>query len=125
TSRPASTPGPAAFTPGRATTPTPGPPPLRPAVMALACAAAWGSHVLLDWLGTDRTPPSGVTALWPFSSAYYYSALDIFPAVDRRYWVPGFLYRAFISIVWELVVLLPITGLVLWLRAPAPRKGKA
>src|SRR5690349_9165644 len=32
---------------------------------ALACGAAYASHVLLDWLGTDTSPPYGITALWP------------------------------------------------------------
>jgi hypothetical protein len=90
-----------------------------PAIMALACAAAYASHVLLDWLGTDTSPPYGITALWPFSSAYYYSALDLFPAADRRYWLPGFWQRDLMAIGWELLVLLPITLAVLWLRAPA------
>jgi len=91
------------------------------ASMALACGAAYGSHVLLDWLGTDTTPPLGITALWPFSSAFYYSGIDLFPAVDRRYWLPGFWMRDLNAIAWELVVLLPITALVLWLRA-SPRQ---
>jgi membrane-bound metal-dependent hydrolase YbcI (DUF457 family) len=85
--------------------------------LALACGAAYASHVLLDWLGTDTSPPYGITALWPFSSAFYYSGLDLFPAVDRRYWLPGFWQRAVTSITWELITLLPLTLLVLWLRA--------
>jgi membrane-bound metal-dependent hydrolase YbcI (DUF457 family) len=115
-SRPASTPDASTVRPVR---------PVPPAVMALACGAAWASHVLLDWLGTDRSPPSGITALWPFSSAYYYSALDIFPAVDRRYWLPGFWQRALNSVSWELIVLLPVTALVFWLRAPAASRTPA
>ena len=34
---------------------------------ALVVAAAWASHVLFDWLGSDDTPPLGVMALWPLS----------------------------------------------------------
>lgn len=89
------------------------------AVWALACAAAYASHVLLDWLGTDTSPPYGITALWPFSSAYYYSALDLFPAADRRYWLPGFWQRDLTAIGWELLILVPITLAVLWLRTPS------
>ena len=37
--------------------------------LAVACAAAWASHVLLDWLGTDAMAPIGVMALWPVDSA--------------------------------------------------------
>jgi inner membrane protein len=89
--------------------------------MALAGGAAWASHVLLDWLGVDTSPPYGITALWPFSSAYYYSALDWFPAVDRRYWLPGFWWNDLKAVTWELIVLIPITLIVLWLRRPRLR----
>src|SRR5688572_12334705 len=37
----------------------------------LAITVAYGSHLLLDWLGKDSSTPSGVMALWPFSSRYY------------------------------------------------------
>ncbi len=86
--------------------------------LAIACGAAYASHVLLDWLGTDTSPPYGITALWPFSSDYFYSALDLFPVVDRRYWLPGFWQRDLIAICWELVILLPFTLIIFWLRAP-------
>jgi membrane-bound metal-dependent hydrolase YbcI (DUF457 family) len=39
--------------------------------IALACAAAMASHVLLDWLGSDTTPPIGIMALWPFTRDFY------------------------------------------------------
>ena len=32
-----------------------------------AASAAWGSHVLLDWLATDTSPPAGEMALWPLN----------------------------------------------------------
>lgn len=94
---------------------------------SIACGAAYASHVLLDWLGTDTSPPYGITALWPFSSRYFYSALDLFPVVDRRYWLPGFWQRDLIAIAWELIILLPLTLLVLWLRTPrrAPARPHA
>jgi membrane-bound metal-dependent hydrolase YbcI (DUF457 family) len=89
--------------------------------LALACGAAYASHVLLDWLGTDTSPPYGITALWPFSSAYYSSALDLFPAADRRYWLPGFWQRDLTAVAWELLILLPIAAAVLWLRSGRSR----
>jgi membrane-bound metal-dependent hydrolase YbcI (DUF457 family) len=90
------------------------------AIVALACGAAYGSHVLLDWLGTDTSPPFGITALWPFSSAYFYSGIDLFPAADRRYWLPGFWQRDLTAVAWELILLLPLTLVVLWLRTARP-----
>jgi hypothetical protein len=95
------------------------------AIIALACGAAYGSHVLLDWLGVDNSPPLGVTALWPFSSAWYYSGVDLFPAVDRRYWLPGFVMQDAKALAVELIVLVPFTALVLWLRGRKAQKGYA
>lgn len=91
--------------------------------LALACGTACASHVLLDWLGVDTSPPFGITALWPFSSRYFSSGLDIFPAVDRRYWLPTFWPHLFTAITWELILLVPVTLLVLWLRRPRPRQA--
>jgi hypothetical protein len=88
------------------------------AILAIACGAAYGSHVLLDWLGTDTSPPFGITALWPFSSAYYLSGIDLFPAADRRYWLPGFWQRDLTAVMWEVLLLVPFTAIVLWLRPP-------
>jgi membrane-bound metal-dependent hydrolase YbcI (DUF457 family) len=81
--------------------------------VAAACAAAWGSHVLLDWLGTDTSPPAGIMALWPWSRAYLEAPFQVFLAVSRRFhqpelfWVPNL--RALVR---ELIVLLPAAALV-------------
>src|SRR5262245_29323164 len=32
----------------------------RASTLAIACAAAYSSHTLLDWLGTDTSPPIGI-----------------------------------------------------------------
>lgn len=42
---------------------------------ASVCAAAYASHVLLDWLGRDTR---GLMALWPLSRRDYRSGLDLF-----------------------------------------------
>ena len=57
---------------------------------ALAAAAAYGSHVLFDFMGLDTAPPFGVMALWPFDQAFYMSPWTPLPPVSRRYWLPGF-----------------------------------
>src|SRR5687768_2201625 len=48
---------------------------------ALAVAAAYGSHTLLDWMGNDTTPPIGIMALWPVSREFYESSLHVFMAI--------------------------------------------
>jgi len=46
-------------------------------------ASAYGTHVVLDWLGVDTYWPFGIQALWPFSTRWYISGLDIFPQTER------------------------------------------
>ncbi len=83
----------------------------------LAFAAAYGSHVLFDWLGDDTTPPIGVMALWPFSQGFYQSDLHLFMAISRRYWLPGFWAYNLTAVAWELVLLGPPAAAVWWWRA--------
>ena len=74
----------------------------------MAAGAAWGSHVLLDWLGTDTSAPVGETALWPFTGAYYESGLHLFPAISRRYWLPEFWVYNLKALAIEVMILGPI-----------------
>jgi hypothetical protein len=70
-------------------------------------------HVVFDWLSQDSTDPRGVMALWPWTSTYFVSDLDLFNAVDRRYWRPGFLRRNTIALTREILILAPVVLLVL------------
>ncbi len=83
---------------------------------ALAAGLAYGSHILLDWLGDDTTPPIGVMALWPLSGGYYQSDLHWFMPVYRRYWLPGFVIHNLTAVAWEVVLLGPPAALVWWWR---------
>ena len=58
--------------------------------IALAGGAAYGSHLLFDFIGRDTSPPLGIMALWPFSRDYFMSPVSILEPVSRRYWLPGF-----------------------------------
>ncbi len=83
----------------------------------LACGAAWGSHVVFDWLGRDTNTPRGVMALWPVSTAYFYSGVDLFAEVSRRYWKPQeFIVRNAISVARGIVILGPVAAAAFWLR---------
>ena len=44
----------------------------------LLIGAAHGSHILMDWMGTDRYPPPGLEALWPFSRAVLHFGMGYF-----------------------------------------------
>jgi len=83
--------------------------------VALMCAAAYGTHLLLDYFAVDRVPPRGIQALWPFSHAWYISGWDLFRGTERRhffslatFWINT---RAALQ---ELLILAPIT-LAIWL----------
>jgi membrane-bound metal-dependent hydrolase YbcI (DUF457 family) len=90
----------------------------RPLRFALAMTAAYATHTLLDWLGSDSSPPIGIMALWPFNREYYESPLHVFMAISRRYWLPDFWTLNARAIARELVILGPVSGFVLWLRRP-------
>jgi inner membrane protein len=81
-----------------------------------AVMAAYASHTLLDWLGTDSSPPIGIMALWPFSRDYYESHLHVFGAISRRYWLPGFWASNVRALAGELAILLTLSGLVFFAR---------
>ena len=87
--------------------------------VALAIAAAYASHTLLDWLGTDTSPPIGIMALWPFSHAYYESPVHVFMAISRRYWLPEFWTSNLHAVARELVILGPLAALA---TASRPRR---
>ena len=92
-------------------------PPVRVAIAAAACAAAYGSHVLLDWLSRDTTAPIGIMALWPFRREYYESDLHLFMAISRRYYQGWtFVQQNGLAVIRELVILIPVLILVVVLR---------
>ena len=74
-----------------------------------ALTAAYGSHLLLDWLGKDTSSPPGLTILWPFSPAYFLSGYDVFGEVSRRYWLLNeFIFGNLAAVGWEMLVLTPV-----------------
>lgn len=78
-------------------------------------AAAYGSHLLLDWLSVDDNVPRGIQLLWPFSDRWFIAARSIFPPTERR----GLLTVAtwlidMKAVAVELAILVPIVA-GLWL----------
>ena len=91
---------------------------VRTSVLALACAAAYGSHVLLDWLSTDASPPIGIMALWPFRGDYYESDLHLFMAISRRYYQGwAFVRQNAVAVARELAILIPLLAAALLYRS--------
>ena len=85
----------------------------RPGQMAWAVVFAYASHTLLDWLGSDTSPPIGIMALWPFDRGHYESQRHLFMAISRRYWLPEFWTYNLRALVRELLILIPVVAFVL------------
>ena len=87
---------------------------------AVTLGVAVLTHVLFDWLAADSAAPRGVMAFWPVSRAFYVSDVDLFAAVERRYWRDDFLRTNGIALARELAVLVPIVWLArTWVRRSA------
>ena len=86
---------------------------------AATMSAAWASHVVLDYLGLDTSPPAGEMALWPFSQAFYISPVPIFLDVPRALTLAAVKHNA-LAVLIEVVILLPIAALC-WRRSPSCR----
>jgi membrane-bound metal-dependent hydrolase YbcI (DUF457 family) len=91
--------------------------------LAVAVAVAYGSHVLLDWLGSDPTPPSGVWALWPLSHEYYLAPWQVFLGTSRRFHDHRFWMTNVRALVRELAILLPVLLVVAYTRLIAGRRA--
>lgn len=50
---------------------------------ALIGAAAYGSHLLLDFVTLDDSVPQGIPLFWPFSSQAYQSPVSLLPNVEH------------------------------------------
>lgn len=90
---------------------------------ALAIAAAWVTHPLLDCMGRDTTPPLGAMALWPFSREYYLLPVQPFGAISRRYWLVESWFHNARAIGIELVVLGPPAAVAWWHRNSSSRRN--
>lgn len=77
--------------------------------VALGCA--YGSHVLLDWLGSDFVAPYGVMALWPWSDHYYLSERRWFWSVCREYQVVTCWAHNAVGAIRELLILGPLAAM--------------
>ena len=67
--------------------------------------AAWATHPLLDALALDTSPPIGVMAFWPFSSAYVQTGLSVFSPISRAYEAPGFFTLNLVALAREVLII--------------------
>jgi len=81
---------------------------------AVAASLAYGTHLLLDWLGHDTTAPIGIMALWPLTGEYYQSDLHMFLPISRRYMLPGFLAHNLTAMAREILCIGPFAFASYW-----------
>jgi inner membrane protein len=84
------------------------------------------SHVVLDYLGQDPTPPFGVPLFWPFSEEYFMAAFAFFRPFHNRGGSAElivsvlFTFHNFLTVLAEIAFLLPLLILSrLWKKASA------
>jgi membrane-bound metal-dependent hydrolase YbcI (DUF457 family) len=88
----------------------------RPVVrIALMCAGAYATHLLLDWLAVDKLPPAGVRMFWPFSDVWVISGWDWFRQTERRHFLStATIWTNSLAVMQEIAILGPPL-IVLWL----------
>jgi membrane-bound metal-dependent hydrolase YbcI (DUF457 family) len=81
----------------------------------IVAAAAWGSHLLLDYLGRDTHPPIGLPILWPFADGYFKFPWPLFLDIGRTLSWHTVGHNA-LAVAWEMVLMLPILLATWWWR---------
>jgi membrane-bound metal-dependent hydrolase YbcI (DUF457 family) len=83
--------------------------------IVIMCAAAWATHLLIDWLSADQSAPRGIQLLWPFDGRWFISGWDIFVGSERhQLFSAATMKRNVEAIAQEVAILMPIV-VVLWL----------
>jgi hypothetical protein len=95
---------------------------LAPLRTALAVGLSWSSHVLLDYLAEDTSPPIGIMALWPVSRGYYHFPHPVFMDIWRTLEWKVVVHDG-AALAWELVLLVPILAAAVWARSFWPGFG--
>jgi len=79
----------------------------RPAGLGLAALLGWCSHILLDFLNVDTSPPIGLMALWPLSHGYFKSPWPLFLDIGRTLNWRTVRHDA-LAVAWELALVCPV-----------------
>ena len=83
--------------------------------VALMCAGAYGSHLLLDWLAADSSSPYGLQVLWPLNDGWFISGWNVFPQTARRHFLtPAVIGQNLRAVAQEIAILGPLL-VGLWL----------
>jgi len=83
--------------------------------IALLCACAYATHLLLDWLGSDTLPPYGLQLFWPFVKRFFVSGVNLFAETERRHpFSSPTIVQNLRAAAQEVAILAPVAG-ALWL----------
>jgi inner membrane protein len=88
----------------------------------LIASSLYLSHVILDFLVQDPSPPHGVPLFWPFSNEYYMAPFAFFPRFDymssseKPLLSPIFSFHNLLTVLIEAALLVPVLMLVLSVR---------
>lgn len=93
-----------------------------------AMAAILFSHLLLDAVTLDTTPPYGQMLLWPFSDRYLHVPFAIFQDIQRigsrELFFRSLLSRHnMLAVMVEIAILSTLGFLIIYTRSPGVRKG--
>ena len=83
---------------------------------AVSGTLMYASHVLLDYLAADESPPLGLQLMWPFTDEFFISPVSVFmkfmhdtQGADMWGMISGmFIVHNFHAVVLESVLLLPL-----------------
>jgi len=88
----------------------------------LIVAGLYFSHIFLDFFSMDTLPPFGEKLLWPINGEYYISSFKLFFDIRRdissnsEFILTLFNFHNVFAMTLEICVLLPIVGLIYFLR---------
>lgn len=74
------------------------------------------SHIFLDYLTVDSTPPYGFKLLWPFSDKPLTSSVSIFDGLAKKSLEELLSYGNFRVVLREMAIFLPLTFLIYLLK---------
>ena len=94
--------------------------------IVVVCTLAYASHLLLDWMAVDDTPPRGIQMLWPFSRAWFISNWDLFRGTARLgVFTAAAMRQNILAVVQETLMLGPIAWIVWSVRVKASARFPA
>jgi len=76
----------------------------RPLALGFLAGSSWLSHLLLDYMAVDTSPPIGIDALWPLSRRPFHFPWPVFGDTWRTLSWSAARHDA-LEILWEIAVL--------------------